>query len=237
MFITKRNKFARMFVNGGLKIPDKILKRETFAAAKDFSAPSILDLRGYCTPVENQGNLPYCAAYAATSFAENILWRKNHYHEEIDPLPIYKYAKSIDGDPTGAGTFLECAMEGLFKYKYFNPDVCKIKLFGGNPFNNGNAIRDMKFAIHQYGICMAGFAITSEWYSPNSKNMVTGIKGATGQGGHAVVVCGYNDELKAFLIMNSWGTSYAEKGFVWVSYDAFLEQFIYASTMTHCLDD
>ena len=234
MFTSKKNKFARMFVNGGLKIPEKILKRETFAAAKDFTAPEMLDLRGYCTPVENQGNLPYCAAYSASSFAENILWRKNHYHEEIDPLPLYKYAKTIDGDPTGAGTFLECAMEALFKYKYFDPNVCKIKLFGGNPFNNVNAIRDMKFAIHQYGVCMAGFSITSEWYSPNRDNTITG-KDAAGQGGHAVIVCGYDKN--RFLIMNSWGKSYAENGFVWITNDAFQKQFIYSCIMTHCLDD
>lgn len=235
MFGSNRNKFARMFVNGGLRIPEKILKKETFAAANNFTAPSKLDLRGYCTPVENQGNLPYCAAYSASSFAENILWRKRHYHEEIDPLPIYKYAKTIDGDPKGAGTFLECAMEGLFKYDYFDPKICKIKMFGGNPFNNANGIRDMKFAIHQYGVAMAGFNITSEWYSPNSDNTVTGRKDASGQGGHAVIVCGYDEN--RFLIMNSWGKGYAEDGFVWVTYKAFEEQFIYASIMTHCLDD
>ena len=33
------NKFANMFVSGGLKVPEKILKRETFRASKNFSAP------------------------------------------------------------------------------------------------------------------------------------------------------------------------------------------------------
>ena len=236
MFSNKRNKFARMFVNGGLKIPDRILKKETFAASKNFSAPTKLVLDGYCTPIENQGNLPYCAAYSASSFAENILWRKQHYHEDIDPVPLYKYAKTIDGDPQGAGTYLECAMEALLKYKYFDKNICKIMTFGGNPFNNGNAIRDMKFAIHRYGVAMAGFAITSEWY--NAKDcIIRGDKNALDQGGHAVIVCGYDDEKQLFRIMNSWGESYADNGFVWITYDAFFKQFVYATVMTHCLDD
>lgn len=227
------NKFANMFVSGGLKIPEKILKRETFKSTKNFSAPDELVLKGYCTPVENQGNLPYCAAYSASSFAENILWRKNHYHQDIDPVPLYKYAKSIDGDPNGAGTYLECTMEALLEKGYFDKDICRIKQIGGEMFDNGNPIRDVKFAIHRYGVCMAGFEITTEWYSPKNDT----IKGGKypSEGGHAVIICGWDKE--GFIIMNSWGTSYADHGFVRVAYNVFEKQFLYGTTMTHVLDD
>lgn len=228
------NKYARMFVSGGLKVPDKILKRETFKATKNFSAPKELILRGYCTPVENQGNLPYCAAYAASSFAENILWRKNHYHQDIDPVPLYKYAKTIDGDPNGAGTFLECTMEALLAKGYFDKDICRIKQIGGIPFGNDNVINDIKFAIHRYGVCMAGYEITTEWYAPRN-NTITGSKTYPSEGGHAVIICGWRDD--AFLIMNSWGKSYADDGFVWVTFDETKRKLIYATTMTHVLDD
>lgn len=237
MFETKRTKFAKMFINGGLKIPEKMLKRDAFRAAKTFSAPKKLDLSGYCTPVENQGNLPYCAAYSASSFAENILWRKNHFHEDIDPVPLYKYAKTIDGDPKGAGTYLECTLEALLHYKYFDPIACKIKTFGGKPYGSNTGIDDMKFAIHRYGICMAGFAITSEWFSPRG-NIIRGSSSAASQGGHAVVVCGYDDaDGGVFKIMNSWGNMYAENGFVYITYKEFEKEFIYAGLMTHVLDD
>ena len=73
------NRFADMFVAGALKVPEKIYKKDTFKASRLFSAPRNLNLEGYCTPVENQGNLPYCAAYSASSFAENILWRKRGF--------------------------------------------------------------------------------------------------------------------------------------------------------------
>lgn len=230
-----KNKYARMFVEGGLKVPEKILKKETFSASKNFSAPKELILRGYCTPVENQGNLPFCAAYSASSYAENLLWRKRHYHEEIDPVPLYKYAKTIDGSPNTPGTYLECTLEALLKKGYFDEKKCQIKQFGGAQFGNSNPVRDMKFAIHQYGVAMAGFNITTEWYNPNRKNTIEGVKGATEEGGHAVVVCGYDEN--RILILNSWGSNYAEGGFVWITYEAFVKSFMYASVLTHVLDD
>jgi len=57
-------------------------------------------------------------------------------------------------------------------------------------------------------------------------------------GGHNISIVGYDDniwidingngqvdsgERGAFLMCNSWGTSWGNKGFVWVSYDAFLQ--------------
>lgn len=38
-------------------------------------------------------------------------------------------------------------------------------------------------------------------------------------GGHAVSIVGYDDTLRAFIIRNSWGTSWGENGFGYVSYD------------------
>jgi transcription initiation factor IIF auxiliary subunit len=38
-------------------------------------------------------------------------------------------------------------------------------------------------------------------------------------GYHAMCVVGYDDTREAFLLMNSWGTDWGQKGFCWVSYD------------------
>lgn len=40
-------------------------------------------------------------------------------------------------------------------------------------------------------------------------------------GAHAMVVVGYDDDQRAFRLMNSWGTGWAENGFCWVDYDLF----------------
>lgn len=40
-------------------------------------------------------------------------------------------------------------------------------------------------------------------------------------GGHAVVVIGYDDGKRAFEVMNSWGTAWADAGFAWIKYNDF----------------
>ena len=47
-------------------------------------------------------------------------------------------------------------------------------------------------------------------------------------GGHAMVVIGYDDGLKAFEVMNSWGKGWANQGFVWIRYDDFAKYCKYA---------
>lgn len=229
-----QSQFRKMFVPGGLMIPKKIAKKNTFCANPLYIVPEKLILDGYNTPVENQGSLPYCAAYSASSFAENILWRKTHIRKDIDPVPLYKYAKTIDGSPDTDGTFLECTLEALLKFGYFEKGVCKIKTFGGNMFSNLTALRDLKSAIHQYGCCLAGFNITTEWYSPSHDNTIVGGNFHE-EGGHAVLIVGYDQE--RVRILNSWGKDYADGGFVWISNDAFSRQFIYGAILTHCMDD
>jgi C1A family cysteine protease len=40
-------------------------------------------------------------------------------------------------------------------------------------------------------------------------------------GGHAMVLIGYDDDRRAFRLQNSWGTGWGDQGRAWVSYDTF----------------
>ena len=42
-------------------------------------------------------------------------------------------------------------------------------------------------------------------------------------GGHAMLVVGYDDEMNAFKVVNSWGKEWGNDGFVWIDYKAFKE--------------
>ncbi|MBN2738462.1 MAG: hypothetical protein JXR70_15890 [Spirochaetales bacterium] len=48
-------------------------------------------------------------------------------------------------------------------------------------------------------------------------------KGPEGQiyGGHAILVVGYDDSKNAYKLLNSWSTSWGDKGYIWIDYKAF----------------
>lgn len=46
---------------------------------------------------------------------------------------------------------------------------------------------------------------------------------------HALVICGYDDSKNAYLVMNSWGTTWGDAGYSWIDYDFFLTK-----TGTYC---
>lgn len=43
---------------------------------------------------------------------------------------------------------------------------------------------------------------------------------------HCVLLTGYDEDRKAFRIINSYGTEWGSKGFAWISYDAFRQMFV-----------
>ena len=70
-----------------------------------------------------------------------------------------------------------------------------------------------------------GLNTTSYTYNP----LTTAGKLATGVrllGGHAVPIIGYDDTKKAFLIENSWGTSWGNNGFFYMPYSVFMSKTI-----------
>lgn len=50
-------------------------------------------------------------------------------------------------------------------------------------------------------------------------------------GGHAVVLTGYDDRRSAFRMLNSWGSHWADGGYAWISYDTVLSDARYGFTM------
>jgi hypothetical protein len=46
------------------------------------------------------------------------------------------------------------------------------------------------------------------------------------EGGHAMVIVGYDDDKKAFKIANSWGTDWADNGFGWADYTYFTSKIL-----------
>lgn len=196
-----------------------------------FVAPDTVDLRDYCTRTEDQGSKPWCAAYTAAQWCENVKWRVNDYPEDVDPTWIYSYAKSVDGSPNTDGTTLVAVLEALLDRKMFNPDKCKVKVIG-----RIGGIDRIKYAVHKFGCALGAFNITDEWYNLSDGNTtsVTGNGDRRDLGGHAVLICGYNRD--GVIIQNSWGTGWGSYGFGLITWNAFSRQFLYGAVLSNALD-
>jgi len=224
--------FAKLHKVGFCKIPTDIDELPALKASSSrFIAPATIDLRDYCTKTEDQGSKPWCAAYTAAQWCENIKWRINDYPENVDPTWIYSYAKSIDGDPKGDGTTLVAVLKALLYKKLFDEKLCKIKVIS----KGSSARSNVKYAIHKFGCILGAFNITQEWYTVRNGNMsVKGINGYESVGGHAVLFCGYNRD--GVIIQNSWGEGWGSYGFGLISWNAFDQQFLYAAVLSNALD-
>lgn len=227
--MTKRE-FIRTHKAVGLRVPDNLEKLPALRASSKFVAPTVVNSMGLCTITEDQGSTSKCAAYATTSFAENILWRKTHAPQQLDYDKVYAEAKKLDGD-TSAGTTLNHAFQALLKVY---PDIfdksCKIKTitcFGGD-------LEDIKFALHKYGCMVGGFNITRDWYDcdKSCKGWIPST-GAKSVGGHAVLICGYNQN--GLQIQNSWGESFGDYGFATLRWSDVQKQFMYGAVLQGCL--
>ena len=216
-----------------VKVPQAVKTKSlaALAAHPKFTAPKTVDLRDYCTQTENQGSLPYCAAYTAAGFAENVMWRRDDYITQIDPVSIYKRAKEIDGDP-GEGTSLIAVLQVLLEKKYFDPSLCKIQVI----YDTDDFVSAIKYGIHKFGCLLLACDITEEWYLCGpKKTAITGKSNNRSVGGHAILCCGYNRD--GVIIHNSWGEAWGAYGYALITWDALRRQFLYASVLTNCLNN
>lgn len=82
-------------------------------------------------------------------------------------------------------------------------------------------LNHMKAAVFQNGGFVFGFSVyesfENKWLKKDTMPMPSKTEKILG--GHAVVAVGYSDAKKAFLIRNSWGTSWALSGYFWMPYD------------------
>lgn len=212
--------------------PNLIFTRKPSFAAYTKSSdgnsyPLTLDMRDLVLKTEDQGMTSMCAAYTATSWLESLLWRRTGKPVDYDPVKLYKKAKTLDGMPDQEGTTLDAVMYAIIDLNWApglsREDVCFI--------DNSN---QLKRAIHRYGTCLLGFAITDKWYDHMGKLILDDVSGNT-EGGHAVICVGYNEA--GVLIQNSWGLNWGKYGFACIAWNVFNRQFVYGSYFKNCLND
>ena len=205
--------------------------------------PAKVDLRQYCSLVEQQGALGSCTACALVGNLEFLDNRPDAVYTDVSRLFIYYNERLLRGNEDyDSGASLRDGIKTLKKTGYCREKnwPYNIERFAQKPPKRcyDEAAKSCIVSYHRINTLSEMFACLAEGYpfvfgftvyeSFQSKQVVrTGIvnlpkKNERAIGGHAVMAAGYNQKEKRFLIRNSWGTNWGQAGYFTMPF-AYLE--------------
>ena len=225
-----------------VRLPAESLKlqpaRVTPAAAAAATAQSGVDLRPQMPPVYDQGNLGSCTAnalcaafaYAVNNFAGSRLFL--YYNERmLENSTSYDVGAYIHDGIKTLETHGLCAEAGWpyvpSKFAVKPPAICyKSGLLNKviSAYNVPTDLASMKACLIAKRPFVLGFLVYSSFLTTSVVR--TGVVPMPGKnesvlGGHAVLVCGYNDAKQWFIVRNSWGSGWGDKGYFYMPYAYF----------------
>jgi hypothetical protein len=194
-------------------------------------------------PVGDQRNQSSCVgwavAYALKTYQEHQgrRWGVDPPKHAFSPSYIYNQ-KRTSPDCSGGITFPAALdllkMEGvppLLSFDYHPTECSRLpspaekaiaanyRIEGYRRIDTSDAF-EVKTYIAGGSPVLIGMAIDRVFADFAGSAPYPGITG-TQVGGHAMTVVGYDDDLGAFRVINSWGGTWGDKGYFWISYDGF----------------
>jgi len=148
----------------------------------------------------------------------------------LSELWLYDQCKKLDGDPYSEGTYIRIAMKvmaniGVIPYTYAPYDgYYTFGRFDGKKFDLSLArpyriktyarltnIDDMCRCLVQHGPFAMGVQVTDEFVNVDESGYIP-VHYSSVREGHCVAVVGYDSKENTFLIVNSWGEGWGNKG-------------------------
>jgi len=217
---------------------DKIDTRDYVYNASNVRVSSTVDLRRYCSPIEDQGNLGSCTGNAVAGAIE-FLNKKNNNMLDVSRLFIYYYVRLIEGTVNyDSGAYIRDAIKACYKYgasleRLWPYNIIKFRTKPSTAAINDGLRRkisryeritdqytgSINALSNQYPIIM-GFDVYSSFISTGRTGVMPYPNTRTERllGGHAVLLVGYDMNREAFIARNSWGTSWGLQGYFYMQF-------------------
>jgi C1A family cysteine protease len=214
-------------------------------AAPPASLPASVDLRASWWTIGDQGSTGSCVGWASTDgvaryhmvnagkiaspglLSLRYTWMAS---KETDEL-VYRPETFIEE----AGTTLKAAMDILRKFgavpEELLPFHISTTMYTGDEntffataasrriasyFNLARDLTDWRTWLAAHGPIMAGVNVDATWDNATAtKGNLDTFQPDTVRGGHAVCIVGYTND--RFIVRNSWGTAWGDKGFAYAS--------------------
>lgn len=190
--------------------------------------PETLDLRPHLRPIRSQGKYGTCAAHTAICIKEYHEKKDVNLNADMSPQFVYNHRENYPDEGMFGRNVMAIllkqgsCLEKTYPYKTQNiaTEMPKEAIEEGAKYKiksyaQVNTIAATKVALYKNGPCYISFPCYNHeprFWKPASQNEKL-------LGGHAVTIVGYNEE--GFIIRNSWGSSWAEKGYTNYGYGDF----------------
>ncbi len=200
-------------------------------------------------PVLDQGDTSACTGFALAIVLSHLLQQSGRATEAaVSPWMLYSMARRYDEFPGAkdAGSSLRGALKGWHKH-----GACAMRLWNGlaMPSATGipgedwwldavnrplgayyrvdtRSVTDMHVALNEAGVLYASAVCHDGWLEDGKANPRKGWtiplrKAKPSDGGHAFAIVGY--DARGFLVHNSWGDAWGDRGLATLSYEDWLE--------------
>lgn len=252
---------GKVIASSGMKSTDG-MDNAAPMRSKDFSSdkepPARVDLRPYCTPVENQSQSNSCAANAAAGAYEYLCKRQAALSPDdaldeqdvgdISRLFIYYVGRKNDAVRWGKGG-TAVKDEGMTLSGGANALTAKGACTEANwPFDLGNVnarpseecftqaldfkiseVQNIPTDTQSMKQCLAegypivfGCKLTQPFFRCPAGKVATPDPDdpqSASHGLHAMLIVGYSDHQQVFIVRNSWGDDWGDKGYCYMPYD------------------
>jgi C1A family cysteine protease len=199
--------------------------------------PSRVDLRRFCSTVEDQGHLGSCSANALAGALEFLERKDKVKFADMSRLFIYYNERVIEHSiRSDTGAMIRDGIKTLAKqgactektWPYViakfskKPPASAYKEASDHQITSYRRIltlAEMRTCLAEGFPFVFGFTV----YEGFGKAEKTGVvdmpkKGEKSYGGHAVMAVGYDDKKKRFIMRNSYGPKWGKKGYFTMPY-------------------
>ena len=139
-----------------------------------------------------------CDSGTSASDALDILVRQG-----VQSLALAPYRDGQCVVPSTSGAF---GIQGYHTIKPTDKESIKLTLASGHPVGMAVSLYDNMSAWGQ---------------SHHDDSVFSGMGIPSSINGHGMLIVGYDDSRKAWKVMNSWGSTWGNRGFFWMGYDTF----------------
>jgi C1A family cysteine protease len=224
-----------------LRFDETDLRDKVYRATVQSPAhlPSSVDLRPKMPPVVDQGQLGSCTANAIGSGLREYQLLQAGNYTQLSRLYLYWHERALEGtigEDSGAmirDGFKVLQQNGIAPEKDFPYDISTFThtplsqaeqdaaAFKISEYHRITTLDGVKAALAEGLPVVIGMSVYESFES--EKVAATGIvpiprKSEQNLGGHAVLIVGYDNRKKKFIVRNSWGTGWGDKGYCYIPF-------------------